>query len=80
MPEFAILPLPEKVIPLTDVGVIAHRVIVIAGVIVGFATDQDTQFAVTIETEVTVPAAPGEVSFSLGFPSKKSSLKPPIEN
>jgi hypothetical protein len=39
----------------TLVGVIAPRVSVIAGVVVGFATAPDTPFAAVTETEVTVP-------------------------
>ena len=44
-----------SVMPLTEVGVIAPNVSVIAGVVVAVATEPDTPFAVTTETEVTVP-------------------------
>ena len=40
-----------------DVGVIAPSVNVMAGVVVGFATDPDTPLAVVTETVVTVPVA-----------------------
>lgn len=46
---------PEITTPFTLVGVIAPRVSVIAGVVVDVATDPDIPFAVTIETDVTVP-------------------------
>ena len=43
------------VAPFTLVGVIAPKVNVIAGVVVAVATEPLTPFAVTTETEVTVP-------------------------
>ncbi len=46
---------PESVILLTVVGVIAPRLNVIAGVVVEVATDPEIPFAVTTDTEVTVP-------------------------
>lgn len=53
-------PVLDRIVPVatTELGVIAPRVNVIAGVVVGFATDPDTPFAVTTETDVTVPAPP----------------------
>lgn len=51
---------PDRLDPVTVpvaatlVGVIASSVRVIAGVVVGFATDPDTQLAVVTETDVTV--------------------------
>ena len=45
---------PEMTTPLTEVGVIAPRVRVIAGVAVA-VTEPDTPLAVTTDTEVTVP-------------------------
>ena len=50
---------PDKVTPLTVVGVIAPKVIVCAGVVVAVAVVPETPFAVTMEAEVTVPA-PGD--------------------
>ena len=44
--------------PLTDVGVIAPRVNVRAGVVVGVATVAETPFAVVTETLFTVPVLP----------------------
>jgi hypothetical protein len=44
--------------PLIEVGVIAPRVKVMAGVVVAVATVPDTPLAVTTETEVTVPVPP----------------------
>ena len=44
-----------KVCPFTVVGVISPRVKVIAGVVVEVATEPETPFAVTTETDVTVP-------------------------
>ena len=49
---------PEKTTPFTLVGVIAPRVSVIAGVVVGFAIDPDIPLAVTIDIVVTVPLHP----------------------
>src|SRR5580704_8365378 len=42
----------------TDDGVMAPRVSVIAGVVVGLATVPEMPFAVTTETDVTVPEPP----------------------
>ena len=50
--------LPDITTELTDVGVIAPRVRLIAGVVVGFATEPLTPFAVVTETVVTVPPVP----------------------
>jgi hypothetical protein len=47
-----------KVLPLTDVGVMAPRVSEIAGVVVAVATVPDTPFAVLTDTDVTVPEPP----------------------
>jgi hypothetical protein len=49
---------PDKTTPLTLVGVIAPNVIVMAGVVVAFATLPDTPFAVVTDTLVTVPLPP----------------------
>jgi len=46
----------------TEVGVMAPRVNVMAGVVVGFATVPLTPLAVTTEAEVTVPPLPDEVN------------------
>ena len=48
-----------KVNPLTEVGVIAPSVNVIAGVVVGSATVPEIPFAVTTETDVTLPGPDG---------------------
>ncbi|OGY60308.1 MAG: hypothetical protein A3B23_00180 [Candidatus Colwellbacteria bacterium RIFCSPLOWO2_01_FULL_48_10] len=45
----------EMVRPFTVIGVIAPRDKVIAGVVVAFATEPETPFAETTDTEVTVP-------------------------
>lgn len=50
--------LPDITTELTDVGVIAPRVRLIAGVVVGFVTVPLTPFAVVTETVVTVPPVP----------------------
>ena len=55
-----------RVKPLTDVGVIAPRVNVIAGVVVLSATSPDTPLAVVTDTEVTVPE-PSPPIFPLNF-------------
>ena len=47
--------LPDMITELTDVGVIAPRVRLIAGVVVGSVTVPLTPLAVVTETEVTVP-------------------------
>jgi hypothetical protein len=52
--------LPDKVIEFTVVGVIAPAIIVIAGVVVAFATVPEKPFAVATDTEVTVPLPPEE--------------------
>ncbi len=52
------VPDPEITTPLTDVGVIAPRESVIAGVVVGLATLPDIPFAVTTDTDVTLPEPP----------------------
>lgn len=49
---------PERTIELTEVGVIAPSVKLIAGVVVAVATVPDIPFIVTIETIVTVPPLP----------------------
>jgi hypothetical protein len=49
---------PDNVIPLTEVGVIAPKDKVIAGVVVAVATVPDIPLAVVTETEDTVPVAP----------------------
>jgi hypothetical protein len=50
------VPLPEVIVlPLTDVGVIAPKVKVMAGVVVAVATVPDTPLAVVTLTDVTVP-------------------------
>ena len=49
---------PERVMPLTEVGVIAPKVRVIAGVIVEVATEPETPLAVVTDTDVTVPVPP----------------------
>jgi hypothetical protein len=46
---------PIVLVAATVVGVILPRVMVIAGVVVGFATEPETPFAVTTDTDVTVP-------------------------
>src|SRR6185312_3588489 len=53
--------------PLVEVGVIAPRVKVIAGVVVAVATVPETPFAVTTETAVTVPVPVG-VKHPTAFP------------
>lgn len=53
---------PERVIPLTVVGVIAPSVSVIAGVAEAFATEPLTPFAETTEMVVTVPPELGGVA------------------
>ena len=50
--------LPDSVTKLTEVGVIAPRVRLIAGVVVGSVTVPLTPLAVVTETEVTVPPVP----------------------
>jgi hypothetical protein len=47
---------------LTDVGVIAPRVRLIAGVVVGSLTEPLTPFAVVTDTSVTVPPLPVDES------------------
>ena len=54
-----------NVFPLTVVGVIAPRVIEMAGVVVAVATVPDTPFAVVTDTEVTVPEPPARSTYSL---------------
>lgn len=51
----------DIVIPLTEDGVIAPKVKVRAGVVVGLATVQETPLAVTHDTVVTVPVPPPPV-------------------
>jgi hypothetical protein len=46
---------PDKATELTEVGVIAPKEIVIAGVVVAVATVPETPFAATTLAEVTVP-------------------------
>jgi hypothetical protein len=58
----------------TDVGVIAPRVIVIAGVVVFVATVPLTPFAVVTETDVTVPPPPPVVSTIYPFASTPNIL------
>jgi hypothetical protein len=50
--------LPDMITELTDVGVIAPSVRLMAGVVVGFVTVPLTPFAVVTETVVTVPPLP----------------------
>ena len=47
---------PERTTPLTDEGVIAPAMIVIAGVVVALATVPEKPLAVATDTLVTVPA------------------------
>ena len=55
--------MPEMVlVAATEVGVMAPRVNVMAGVVVGFATVPLTPFAVTTDVVVTVPPLPDEVN------------------
>ena len=55
--------MPDKLEPVTlpeaatEVGVIAPKVKVIAGVVVAFATEPEIPFAVVTETELTLPLA-----------------------
>jgi hypothetical protein len=67
---------PDSTIEFTDVGVIAPRVRVIAGVVVGFATVPDTPLAVTTETEATVPVPPPPASAVLNCPRSGSKITP----
>jgi hypothetical protein len=61
VPPAMVKPVPAatRVKPLTEVGVIAPKVRVIAGVVVAVATEPETPLAVTTETEVTVPPPVG---------------------
>jgi hypothetical protein len=53
------VPVVEEIVaPFTEVGVIAPRVNVMAGVVVAVATEPDIPLAVTTETLVTVPEPP----------------------
>lgn len=51
-----------RVTLLTVVGVMAPKVRVIAGVVVGLATDPDTPLAVTTDKVVTVPVPPTDTN------------------
>lgn len=51
--------LPDNTTEFTLLGVMAPRVRVMSGVVVGFATLPDTPFAVTTDTLVTVPDPEG---------------------
>jgi hypothetical protein len=53
----------------TELGVIAPKVKVIAGVVVAVATEPETPFAVMIEVEVTVPEEPPVPSWFQVLPS-----------
>jgi len=64
--------------PLTVVGVIAPSVKVIAGVVVAVATLPDTPFAVTTETDVTVPELPAPPPLSPGVSTKLLPLFRPM--
>ena len=61
---------PDKTIEFTDDGVIAPRVSVIAGVVVGLATEPDIPLAVTTETPVTEPVPPPSCPLLSKFPVK----------
>ena len=52
---------PDNTMLFTLLGVMAPRVKVMAGVVVGSATEPDTPLAVTTDTLVTVPEPPAMV-------------------
>lgn len=55
---------PDRTTEFTEVGVIAPRVKLMAGVVVALATVPDTPLAVVTETDVTVPVPPEAIHFS----------------
>jgi hypothetical protein len=67
---------PDRTTELIEVGVIAPRDKLIAGVVVAVATEPDTPFAVTTDTDVTVPEPPPPTSAVLSCPSTGSKITP----
>jgi hypothetical protein len=61
---------PDRVMELTVVGMIAPKVSVIAGVVVGLATVPEIPLAVTTETPVTDPVPPPIAPMLSKFPVK----------
>jgi hypothetical protein len=51
---------PPVNVDVTELGLIAPRVKVMAGVVVGFATVPETPLCVTTDTDVTDPEPPAE--------------------